>query len=180
MDHVKTPFHALVSYASELDPSDELVALGASAGASEGLGADADSLGASELDEEELDAATASGATATATMRITISARARAIVVGAISGAFCCSFLVWLLLWWWWLMPGDSGSFIREMVVIFGSGMFRDALRWRVTGYGTWRRLPNWGLLIFRHRPVKMTIVELCSLLSLWFLGEHCPLFLFF
>ena len=34
-------------------------------------------------------------------------------------------------------MPGDSGSFIREMVVIFGSGMFRDALRWRVTGCGT-------------------------------------------
>ena len=55
MDHVKTPFHALVSYASEvLGPSDELVALGASAGASEGLGVDADSLGASELDEEEL------------------------------------------------------------------------------------------------------------------------------
>jgi len=123
MDHVKTPFHALVSYASELDPSDELVALGASAGASEGLGADADSLGASELDEEELDAATASGATATATMRITISARARAIVVGAI-----CTFAVPLLLWCSRLVAAvvvvvaaaaDSSGFIRERRWLF-------------------------------------------------------------
>jgi hypothetical protein len=76
----------LASYASEvLGPSDELVALGASAGASEGLGADADSLGASELEEE---AATASGATATAARRITTSTRARAIVVGAICSGF--------------------------------------------------------------------------------------------
>ena len=135
MDHVKTPFHALVSYASELDPSDELVALGASAGASEGLGADADSLGASELDEEELEAASASGATATATMRITISARARAIVVGAI---ICSAFVVVVFLFGCCsVVVADSSGFIRVTVVIFGSGMFRDALRWHVTGYGT-------------------------------------------
>jgi hypothetical protein len=34
-------------------------------------------------------------------------------------------------------MRDDSSGFIREAVVIFGPGMFRDALRWRVTGYGT-------------------------------------------
>ena len=117
MDHVKTPFHALVSYASELDPSDELVALGASAGASEGLGADADSLGASELDEEELDAATASGATATATMRITISARARAIVVGAI---ICSAFVVVVFLFGCCsVVVADSSGFIRERRWLF-------------------------------------------------------------
>jgi len=120
MDHVKTPFHALVSYASELDPSDELVALGASAGASDGLGADADSLGASELDEEELEAASASGATATAARRITISARARAIVVGAI-----CTFAVPLLLWCSRLVAAvvvvvaDSSGFIHERRWLF-------------------------------------------------------------
>ena len=117
MDHVKTPFHALVSYASELDPSDELVALGASAGASDGLGADADSLGASELDEEELDAATASGATATATMRITISARARAIVVGAI---ICSAFVVVVFLFGCCsVVVADSSGFIRERRWLF-------------------------------------------------------------
>ncbi|PUZ49409.1 hypothetical protein GQ55_7G323800 [Panicum hallii var. hallii] len=85
-------FRGLASYASEvLGPSDELVALGASAGASEGLGADADSLGASELEEE---AATASGATATAARRITTSTRARAIVVGTICSGFVAVVLV--------------------------------------------------------------------------------------
>ena len=64
-----------------LGPSDGLEALGASAGAPPGLGADADPLGASELDVEELEAlsaALANGATAAAARRMTMSARARA------------------------------------------------------------------------------------------------------
>ncbi|OEL34298.1 hypothetical protein BAE44_0004692, partial [Dichanthelium oligosanthes] len=83
-DHFKNPFGSFTSYASAaLGPSDEsdgLGVLGASAGASAGLGADADPLGASELDAEELEvlAPSAKGATATAARRITTSARARA------------------------------------------------------------------------------------------------------
>jgi hypothetical protein len=64
-----------------LGPSDGLEALGASAGAPAGLGADADPLGASELDVGELkalSAASAKGATAAAVRRMTTSARARA------------------------------------------------------------------------------------------------------
>jgi len=121
-DHFKNPFFSFTSYASAvLGPPDGLEALGASAGASEGLGADADSLGASELDEEELEAASASGATATAARRITISARARAIVVGAI-----CTFAVPLLLWCSRLVAAvvvvvvaDSSGFIRERRWLF-------------------------------------------------------------
>ena len=62
-----------------LGPSDGLEALGASAGALAGLGADADPLGASELDVEELEALSTKGATAAAARRMTTSARARAI-----------------------------------------------------------------------------------------------------
>jgi len=65
-DHFKNPFFSFTSYASAvLGPPDGLEALGASAGASVGLDADADPLGASELDVEEL-APSAKGATATA------------------------------------------------------------------------------------------------------------------
>ena len=54
-DHFKNPFFSFTSYASAvLGPPDGLEALGASAGASVGLDADADLLGASELDVEEL------------------------------------------------------------------------------------------------------------------------------
>lgn len=64
-----------------LGPSDGLEALGASALAPPGLGADAVPLGASELAVDELEAlsaASANGATAAAARRMMTSARARA------------------------------------------------------------------------------------------------------
>jgi len=124
-DHFKNPFFSFTSYASAvLGPPDGLEALGASAGASVGLDADADLLGASELDVEEL-APSAKGATATAVRRITTSTRARAMAYGRESwclglrgcelwrlcfGAGHCVLCSW---------RGHSGCFIRETGAYF-------------------------------------------------------------
>lgn len=121
-----------------LGPSAGLEALGASAGASAGLGADADPLGASEL-EVLAPSATAKGATATAARRITTSARARAmegVLVFRLarfvnSYAACVSVL--MVTAFCVLGVAILVALYARLVAIFGRSV-GIALRWHVLG----------------------------------------------
>jgi len=122
-----------------LGPPDGLEALGASAGASVGLDADADLLGASELDVEEL-APSAKGATATAARRITTSTRARAMAeslgVKASAVVNCGACVSVLVTAFCVLGVAILVALYARLVPIFGWRV-GVALRWHVSGFGT-------------------------------------------
>ena len=141
-DHFKNPFFSFTSYyaSAVLVPPDGLEVFGASAGESAGLDADADLLGASELDVEEL-APSAKGAMATAARRIKTSTRARAMAeslgVKASAVVNCGACVSVLVTAFCVLGMAILVALYVRLVPIFGWRV-GVALRWHVSGFCTW------------------------------------------